>query len=68
MTKNYSGPYKVGAMIIMGMDDEGFNAPVLHVPMRVNAKRGQAWCTADPEQEAFAAFIVALLNALEKEV
>lgn len=52
-----------GSMSIMGRDSEGDNAPVLYVPMRVVAKRGEAWRTTDLEQEAFAAAIVALLNA-----
>lgn len=51
-----------GCMIIMGKDEDDDNAPVLHVPMRVHAKRGEAWRTADPEQEAFAAALVDLMN------
>lgn len=63
------GPMRLngGEMIIMEgyLDDEGEEdrRPVLHVMRRARAKRGQAWNTPDPEQEAFAARVVALLNA-----
>jgi hypothetical protein len=54
-----------GAMIIMGKDKEGDDCPVLNIPMRVNAKRGEAWRTTDPDQEAFAAALVELMNKWE---
>jgi hypothetical protein len=52
-----------GAMIILGLDDEGESAPVLTIPMRARAKRGEAWRTTDPDQESFARALVAALNA-----
>lgn len=74
---NYNGPYRVGtigdgaqimrhndgSMIVMGLDDVGDNCPAVIIPMRVHAKRGEAWRTTDHEQEAFAAFVVDTLNA-----
>jgi len=74
----YTGPYSIaayengparrndGSMVIFGVDADGERAPVLTVPMRVEAKRGKAWCTSDPEQERFAAFVVDLLNGAAK--
>lgn len=56
-----------GAMIVMGRDEDGDPAPVLHIPMRANAKRGAAWSTTDPDQEAFAEAFVALMNASARE-
>jgi hypothetical protein len=56
-----------GAMIVLGTDAEGESAPVLHIPMRLTPKRGEAWRTADPDQEAFARALVALLNSLAVE-
>jgi hypothetical protein len=56
-----------GSMIIMGTDADGEAAPVLLVPMRVRPKRGEAWRTADPDQETFAAALVVLLNAAAVE-
>jgi hypothetical protein len=52
-----------GAMIILGNDAEGESAPVLHIPMRTRPKRGEAWKTSDPDQEAFARALVKALNA-----
>lgn len=53
-----------GSMVISrgNLDDEN-TAPVLLVLRRSEAKRGRAWNTPDPEQEAFAAHVLALLNA-----
>lgn len=56
-----------GSMVIMGRDEDGFSAPVLHIPMRIRAKRGEAWRTSDPDQEEFAARVVALLNSQEEQ-
>lgn len=56
-----------GSLVIMQTDGEegaedAENRPCLLVP-RVNpAKRGEAWKTPDPDQEAFARRVVALLN------
>lgn len=54
-----------GAMNIMSAPDEyGDRHNVLTIPMlSVRPKRGEAWKTTDPEQEAFAAYVVAILNA-----
>ncbi len=55
-----------GAMTIMRGDPDGEDyTPALMVPMIVRAKRGEAWKTADPEQEAFAQRVVDLLNAAD---
>lgn len=52
-----------GAMVIMlGGEDDEDTRPVLQVMKWGKAKRGMAWNTPDPEQEAFAAHVVALLN------
>lgn len=59
-----------GSVVIMrgakpGRDEDDFNVPVLSVNMTVRAKRGEAYKTSDPAQEAFAQRIVDLLNASE---
>lgn len=55
-----------GAITIMkGEEDDEDNRAVLHVLMTVRPKRGEAWKTEDPEQEAFAQRVVDLLNAAE---
>jgi len=52
-----------GSMVIMlGDRDDDDARPALLVPMIVQPKRGQGWCTADPEQEDFAQRVVDLLN------
>lgn len=52
-----------GAMIIMEGEPGGDETrPVLHVTMTIRPKRGEAWKTSDPVQEAFAQRVVALLN------
>lgn len=57
-----------GSMVIMlRLSDDEFDVrPALTVPMIIHAKRGEAWKTTDPEQEAFAARVVDLLNAAER--
>ena len=76
------GPYRIGtlgdggqimrhndgSMMIMGIDEEGDNCPALLIPMRVRAKRGEAWRTTDPGQEAFAKALVDLMNKWEDEL
>jgi hypothetical protein len=49
-------------MIIMGLDDEGDDAPVLVIPMRARPKRGEAWRTTDADQESFARALVNAMN------
>jgi hypothetical protein len=57
-----------GAMVIMqGERHAADRQAVLHVPMFLTPKRGQGWCTSDPVQEAFAARVVAALNAAQVE-
>jgi hypothetical protein len=56
-----------GSLTIMGFDAEGERAPVALIPMRVRPKRGEGWRTADPDQEAFARWVVETLNAAAKE-
>ena len=55
-----------GSMVIMqGAEDDDETRPVLWVRRFSEAKRGKAWNTPDPEQKAFAARVVALLNGGE---
>lgn len=54
-----------GSLTIMGLDADGEPVPVLHVPMRARFKRGEAWKTTDPEQEAFARALVNIMNAAD---
>jgi hypothetical protein len=51
-----------GSLNIMATDEDGDPIPVLTVRMGVSAKRGDAWKTDDPDQEAFAQHVVDLLN------
>lgn len=53
-----------GSMVIMcGHPDGEDHRPALMVPMMISPKRGEAWKTSDPAQEAFAALVVDMLNA-----
>lgn len=55
-----------GSMVVMqGEPHTDERRAVLLVPMHLTPKRGQGWCTSDPVQEAFAARVVAALNAAQ---
>jgi hypothetical protein len=69
MSKEHEGPFELasygdveakrpmrlnGVLIILGADEAGHRVPVIKV---------EAWQPADPDQEAFAAHVVAVLNA-----
>lgn len=55
-----------GALIVLsGAADDDLSRRALIIPRVVRLKRSEAYDTPDPEQEAFAARVVGLLNAFE---